>query len=283
VKRAALSEVARETARLVEQGFYSLPDGRIVDIGPAVAAAKLGTVIYDLGDMPSSPSFGGAVPAGIAVTGETTFEAIARLSAEGCDHVGCLNFASAKNPGGGFLNGAQSQEEAVCRCSALYATLLCAPAYYERNRANHSSLYLDLAIVSPNVPFFRTDDGTFIERPALATVITSPAPNAGAVRQNEPQNLDAVLPVLIRRAEMVLRAAVFHNVRNLVLGAWGCGVFRNDPELVALAFASWLKPGTPYANAFERVVFAVFDPGGSKPNGQSFRKVFQDTRPASQP
>jgi uncharacterized protein (TIGR02452 family) len=157
------------------------------------------------------------------------------------------------------LTGAQAQEEALARSSALYPCLLQAPQYYERNRANRSTIYLDLVIYSPLVPFFRNDEGVLLEQPALASVITAPAPNAGAVLQNEPQNAGAIEPALRRRAELVLTIARAHGIERLILGAWGCGVFRNDPKLVATVFADMLKPTGKFAGAFQQVTFAVFD------------------------
>ena len=138
-------------------------------------------------------------------------------------------------------------------------SLLQAPQYYERNRANRSTIYLDLLIYSPLVPFFRNDAGVLLEEPILASVITAPAPNAGAVMQNEPQNTKAIEPALRRRAELVLTIAQAHNIERLVLGAWGCGVFRNDPKLVATVFSDLLNPHGKFAGAFSQVVFAVFD------------------------
>ena len=92
-----------------------------------------------------------------------------------------------------------------------------------------------------------------LERPILASVITAPAPNAGAVMQNEPQNAEAIEPALRRRAELVLRVASAHKVDELVLGAWGCGVFRNDPRMVAAIFADLLKPAGKFAGVFSKM------------------------------
>src|SRR4030095_3387218 len=121
----------------------------------------------------------------VEVQNETTFAALARLVGSN-GHLAGLNFASAKNPGGGFLNGSLAQEEALACASGLYPCLLQAPEYYERNRANRSALYLDLAIFSPLVPFFRNDAGTLLEKPVLASVSTAPAPNAEAIAHKEP-------------------------------------------------------------------------------------------------
>ena len=146
--------------------------------------------------------------------------------------------------------------------------------YYEANRRNHSSIYLDLAIVSPRVPFFRNDDAELLAQPILATVITSPAPNAGAVIGNEPENRTKIGPALMRRTELVLRAAALHEVDSLVLGAWGCGVFRNEPAEVAGALAAWLGKGREYERHFAKIVFALLDPTHKGANYKAFSKAF---------
>jgi len=209
----------------------------------------------------------------IEVRNETTFEALRRL-VDGIGHVACLNFASAKNPGGGFLSGAQAQEEALARSSALYPCLLRAPDYYERNRANHSAIYLDLLIFSPLVPFFRDDSGALLETPILASVISAPAPNAGALSESEPGNMVLLEPALRRRAELVLQTAQGHEVDKLVLGAWGCGVFRNDPRMVARIFSELLSLPGFFDRAFAEVVFAVFDRAEPQATYKAFVEVF---------
>jgi uncharacterized protein (TIGR02452 family) len=141
----------------------------------------------------------------------------------------------------------------------LYPCLLAVPEYYERNRACRTALYLDLAIWSPNVPFFRDDGGALLDEPFLTSVITAPAPNAGAVVSNEPERGVEIEPTLRRRASLVLRIAAAREVRRLVLGAWGCGVFRNDPLLVAGTFAHLLRGLGEFAGEFYQVVFAIFD------------------------
>ncbi|WP_395749249.1 TIGR02452 family protein [Prosthecobacter sp.] len=274
MKRSTRQELARQTVQIVEQGHYTAPSGKRVDISHLVRAAKHGTRLYEtpLAAI-DTPQHAGSFVA-IEVTGESTFAAMQRLHREGKNNIGCLNFASAKNPGGGFLNGAEAQEEALSRSSALYDCLLCAPAYYERNRSHHSCLYLDLVAASPRVPFFRDDAGELLEDPVLATVITAPAPNAGAVSRNEPGRLPEVEPTLRRRATQVLQAAVDTGIECLVLGAWGCGVFRNDPRLVARTFAMLLQPGGAFVTHFKEVVFAVYDPTGSGPNLKAFKDQF---------
>ena len=264
-------EWAKETVAICEAGFYLAPSGKRVEIATAIKKAVAGTVLYSSENTPKPKDCQSAVATHIEVVNETACEAITRLQEQG-GHVGCLNFASAKNAGGGFLTGAQAQEEALARSSALYPCLLQAPQYYERNRANRSTIYLDLLIYSPLVPFFRNDEGMLLEQPILASVITAPAPNAGAVMQNEPQNAGAIEPALRRRAELVLTIAKAHGIERLVLGAWGCGVFRNDPKLVAAVFADLLKPTGKFTSVFSQVVFAVFD----RSEGATTYRAFAD-------
>lgn len=274
MKRTTRQVLARETVEIVSRGHYIAPSGRRVDIAEAVQTAKRGTQVYES----LSPGFGALLhplpDAELEVSSESTFAAMRRLRQEGRTNIGCLNFASAKNPGGGFLNGAEAQEEALSRASALYDCLLGVPEYYARNRANQSCLYLDIVIATPDVPFFRDDDGLLLEEPLLAGVITAPAPNAGAVMNNEPDRVPEVEPTLRRRAELVLHAAARAGIEHLVLGAWGCGVFRNDPRIVARTFADLLGPGCSWSVHFKKITFAVFDPSGTGPNLRAFKDQF---------
>jgi uncharacterized protein (TIGR02452 family) len=206
------------------------------------------------------------------VTPETTAAASRRLvQVEGIEQVAALNFASAKHPGGGWLSGARAQEEDLARCSALYGCLLSQPLYYEANHAHPSLLYTDHIIHSPGVPFFRDDGHQLLEEPFLVSIITAPAPNAGEALRRDPHAGSQLGAVLTSRAGKVLAVAAHQGHRTLVLGAWGCGVFRNDPRHVAGVFDDWLR-SPDFAGAFERVVFAVYD----RSSGNATLRAFQD-------
>jgi uncharacterized protein (TIGR02452 family) len=266
-QRAAL---AQETLDILTAGEYTAPSGRVVSIAGSVAESVERSRLYPPAD------FATHLPQAVAdrgrprleVTGETTLQALQRLA--GDDPV-CLNFASAKNPGGGFLAGSQAQEESLARSSGLYPCLVRMAEMYEHNRRLTTCLYSDYMVYSPRVPVFRADDGTLLETPYTASMISAPAVNAGAVRQNEPEQASQIRPTLERRLQKLLRVAAAHGHGTLVLGAWGCGVFANDPAMIAELFHQALGSGGPFAGAFERVVYAVFD----RSPGQEVFSTFQ--------
>jgi uncharacterized protein (TIGR02452 family) len=185
----------------------------------------------------------------VQVANETTLQASRRLVEAGLRPL-ALNFANGVHPGGGFLNGARAQEEVLCRSSALFLTLVDDPMYecHARRPRPDST---DWAIYSPDVPVFRKDDGTELDRPWLLAFVTSAAPYAPAIGQPESGDL------LQKRILRVLAIASAHGHRALVLGAWGCGAFGNDPHRTAMDFRRALEDG--FNGSFSHVVFAVTD------------------------
>lgn len=272
-----LREIARENAEILAAGGYRTRSGRQISLAAALAEAKAGTRIYGPNRVvPGEAAMGRGTGTAVEVTGESSTVAARRLAQPAGDGaaeaapVAVLNFASARNPGGGYVRGAKAQEEALCRASALYETLLEAPEYYEVHRAERSTFYTDRVIHSPGVPVFRDDRGDLLETPFRVGFLTSPAPNAGTIRRQEPERVAEIPAALVRRAGLVLEVAALHGYRRLVLGAWGCGVFQNDPTEVAEAFRGQLAGR--FEAVFERVVFGVLD---RKPETrQAFERTF---------
>lgn len=261
MKRSERATLAAETVAITEAGHYSAA-GRRIDISGAVRDCLAGTRYYppDEADrLGRHTPPGDAFPTRIELANETTLAGISRLLAEDCGPVLALNFASAKNPGGGFLGGSEAQEESLARSSALYASQRTRPEFYNWHRASASLLYSDALIVSPDCPVFRDDEGELLAVPQLATFVTCAAPNAGAIEAHRPREAGFISGTLVRRAGVVLGVAAALGYANLVLGAWGCGVFRNDPRVVAAAFASELR-GRHFGR-FARVRFSVLDRG----------------------
>lgn len=268
---ARLREIAKRTEEIVAAGRYDAPGGRPVVIAPQVASALAGTAMYGPEPVPVTPDTDRDTR--FEVTGESSLEAARRLTGAGPAPVAVLNFASARNPGGGYLNGAQAQEEALCRASALYATLLRAPEFYAHHRAERSPFYTDRVIHSPGVPVFRDDRGRLLDPPFTVGFLTSPAPNAGVIAARAPEDAGRVPAALASRVERVLETAAACGYRRLVLGAWGCGVFRNDPRQVAAAFRALLTGEGRFARHFDEVVMAVLD----RTPGATTLGAFRDT------
>jgi uncharacterized protein (TIGR02452 family) len=267
---ARLRGIAQETERIVAAGRYRAPDGHEVSLAAEIEAARAGTRLYGPGPV-DVPAFT-RVDTLFEVTGESSLEAARRLGGR----VAVLNFASARNPGGGYLNGAQAQEEALCRASALYTCQLRAREFYDHHRARRDPFYTDRVIHSPAVPVFRDDRGDLLDSAHLVGFLTSAAPNAGVVRRTAPERVAELPGALATRAERVLSVAVAQGYRRLVLGAWGCGVFQNDPAQVAGAFRTLLGPGGRFAGAFDHVVFGVLD----RTRGAVVREAFARAFPA---
>lgn len=265
-----LREIAAETIAIVARGGYETASGTRVDIAESIADAVAGTRLH-LPDEPLAAD-GPANPAPqIEVTNESTLAAARRL----VDGVAALVFASARNPGGGFRTGAKAQEEDIARASALHACLDAVPAFYVHHRADPDLRYSDRIIYSPRVPVFRDDTGLLLDRPYRTTLITAAAPNLRAVLDNQPDRAATVPTVLGRRALRLLEVAAAHGHRRLVLGAWGCGVFGNDPYVVARAFADALRR----VDRFDRIVFAVLDRSPGTPTYRAFADVFGSVTP----
>lgn len=151
-----------------------------------------------------------------------------------------LNFASAKHPGGGFLTGARAQEESLCRCSTLYRHLESHSDLYKwSNEHLNKGLYSTWAIYSPKVSIFRDGRDYGFRNEKTASFITCPAVNAGAARRHDisQEKIDAEMK---KRIEHIIKVAAVNGEKHLVLGAFGCGVFRNDPERVAEIFLNVL-------------------------------------------
>jgi uncharacterized protein (TIGR02452 family) len=270
---ARLRGIAQQTEEIVAAGRYTAPGGAVVPIADAVAAARDATRTY--GPAPVEvPEPGRPADTAVEVTGESSLEAARRLVTAGQDPVAVLNFASARNPGGGYLNGAQAQEEAVCRASALYTCLLRARDFYDHHRENRDAFYTDRVIHSPGVPVFRDDRGRLLDEPYAAGFLTSPAPNAGVIRRSTPERAGEIAGALASRAERVLETAAAHGYRRLVLGAWGCGVFQNDPAQVAAAFRALLDEGGRFAGRFDHIVFGVLDRTPDTRTRTAFERAF---------
>ena len=270
----SLIDAAREVLTIINDGGYKRIDGSWVNLEVEIDSAVKGTKTYTpamCAQLPIESDY--AVKATrFEVTGESTQVATKRLIREGVRDPLVLNFASAKNPGGSFLRGTIAQEEGLVRCSCLYACLKDQTTYYEANRQQISSIYTDHIIYSPKVPWFRVRSEDPPGDVFFASIITAPAPNA-----TESDALVAhqdVSATFARRLQYILRIAKTRGHTSLVLGAWGCGEFGNDPSMVAEVFANCFE-SEEFAGYFDRVVFAVLHNNKTKDNFETFLSQFR--------
>jgi uncharacterized protein (TIGR02452 family) len=290
-KRTARAQVAQQTLAILEEGAYLHPSGGRIPLREELASARSRSVLYcpdhfqevfqqrdqRLRDRPP-------LPVACEVVNETTLQAARRLAeGEPGARVLALNFASARHPGGGFLNGSQAQEESLARASGLYPCIAQFREMYDTNARFPSCLYTDHMIYSPDVPVFRDDADALLERPYPVSFVTAPAVNVGALRRNEPGRLGQVEPVMLARMEKVLSLAVVHGHEVVVLGAWGCGVFANDPDRVAGWFHRHLAGAGTFHRAFRKVVFAVLDRTEGRSTIRPFERHFGGQRVGGDP
>ena len=266
-----LAKIASETVSFVISGRYKTCDGTTVNMSDAVESSRRRTY-----SVPPTQNIGtqivpSTVPNAttLRVLNTTTLKAAQDLHSKGLNPVS-LNFASAKRPGGGFMSGAQAQEEYLCRLSSLYYCLQGQPMY-EWHHKNPGTLYSSWVVYSPDVVVFRDDNHGLLAEPWATHIITSPAPNIGSQKLVDKIDQKEIKNVLTERAGRILSVAHKEGHDSLVLGAWGCGVFGCDPKMVATVFHGLLTG--PYNGVFREVVFAVLDHNPGQPNFTAFAKI----------
>ena len=190
---------------------------------------------------------------------DTTDGALFALHQKG-EKIALLNFASYHNPGGKFIEGSSAQEESLCHSSFLYNVLSEKKEYYEWNNAHkNKGLYTNRALYTTDVVF------ELNRETRTADVLTCAAPNRSVMLQYGNFTEDENLKALKSRVEFVKNICVDRGVQVMILGAWGCGVFKQDPETVAELFK------TAFANTGMDVIYAVPD----QKTFNVFEKVFK--------
>lgn len=208
-------------------------------------------------------------PAKVVVSKKRTLEAAAAYKET---KTAVHNFASASNPGGGVERGANAQEECLCRCSDLYFCLNTPEmlnGFYRPHRQARNPIHNDDIIFTPEVLVFKRDS----ECPKLldgsewyqVDVITCAAPNlrerlgntfnTGDGRKSVKMSDEALLDLHERRLRRILDTAISEKDETVILGAFGCGAFKNKPEIVVQAAGNVIED---YLYAFKNIEFAVY-------------------------
>jgi len=253
----------------------------------AIAFSRTNQKLILEGDKVDVPPNGSTAEGRLIVSPKRTFEA---ASAYAHTMKTCvLNFASASNPGGGVVNGSSAQEEALCRCSTLYFNLNTNAlwnGFYSPHRAARDPIHNDDAIWTPRVVVFKSDNAFPTPLPESewyeVDVISCAAPNLRERPSNSMNSGDGDRCIRLapdelrtiheRRLGRILDIAAANGEEAVVLGAFGCGAFRNDPAVVAAAAASVVPR---YLARFKAIEFAVYCRPGDTRNLDAFKRAFR--------
>ena len=215
----------------------------------------------------------------IIITPDRTLEAVQKYyaSKDKKRKIGVLNFASAKHPGGGVWSGARSQEESLCRASTLYSCLsteFLQDNFYSYHMEKKRE-YSDRIIYTPNVLVFKTDDNVLAKMLDekywyKIDVISCAAHNQKAYKVD----YEKLKKINYDKIKAIIECAAENNVDNLILGAYGCGAFGNDPHLVSKIFKKILID-EEYYKYFENVHFAIFTALNETINLEKFNYTFE--------
>lgn len=263
-------KILRETMKAAEDGCYFVEE-REVKLPFSFEQIKE-VALYTPEQVAQLPArdMSGSGPSRITLRNQDTLEAAFELHQRRKENekpVLVLNFANPHRPGGGIRSRPGTQEEHLC----IKTTVLCsleteeAWPFYQTNLDCGIQAQTDTILISPNTMVIRNPDLSLREDPFPIAVMTVSAPIASRMEQEELPNLENILRSRIRG---MLRAAAAEGYTRLVLGAWGCGNFGNDPELVARLFHENLTGN------FEEVTMAVFDNSEDQYRYSFFEKYF---------
>ena len=257
------------------------------DLVASIVKAKAATKVYKENDY---PDFNQAIRSEtkITVSKKRTYQAAMDLyHADESLNIAVLNFANAFHPGGGVASGSSAQEESLCRCSTLDPLLYrrsLRDEFYDYHAKLNDSKATDALIYTPGVVICKTDTDLpermdkkdWVE----ITVLTCAAPDlrkksnshAPLVGSGTYMNNAELFGYHVRRAIHILTVAAAEGIDALVLGAFGCGAFQNDPAVVARAYRTALNE---FSGIFRQIEFAVYCTPGHEENYEAFSRMFQ--------
>lgn len=261
-RKAANRAIYDETLRCCLSGWYEAPSGRRVAL-PSAAALSANVRVYAR-SLPIPPDFPRTETVVSVV--EEDCVAVGKALAEAGFRPAVLNMANRQHPGGGVISGCRAQEESLFRRSTLalalypfdarnaqYAGLPMRARAYPLNRDEGS-------IHSPGIVFFRGPEREgcpFLEEPFALDVVTVPAINRPTLAAPE-ELCPAHAAATQRKLRAILRACAHGGDDAIVLGAFGCGAFRNPPAHMARLFREVFAEAE-FRGVFRRLVFAILD------------------------
>ena len=255
------------------------------DLSASIAAAKKNTTVFYEDDYPAFDA-SKTWDTIIIVSGDRSYQAAMKLHKEDPDaKIAVMNFANAFHAGGGVVKGAGAQEECLCRTSTLYPLLYrktLKDTFYKHHHDLNTPKASDSLVYTEGVIICKTDEdmpkGMPKEDWVTVDVITIAAPDlrdksnkyAPLVDGGTYMNNAELFGYHVKRAIHMLTCAAAKGADTLVLGAFGCGAFQNDPEVVARAYKTALQE---FPKVFRKIEFAVYCPQGESRNYEVFKRV----------
>ena len=276
-RRTINAEIFRDT----ERRYTS--DSTLIQ---AIRQSTQNQVFIAEGESITVPSAYKTEKAKVIVSSKRSLEAAESYAKQG-KKVCVLNFASATNPGGGVVNGSSAQEECICRCTTLYPCLNTDTmwnVFYKPHRKTANPLYNNDCIYTPDVSVFKSDKNFPEILPKdewwNVNVLTCAAPNLRERPSNAmnpcagnqatkitPSELEKLLTARIKR---IFDIAAASENEVLILGAFGCGAFRNPPEIVAKVFNTVMQD---YLCCFDTIKYAVYHTEREIANYEAFKRM----------
>ena len=279
-----MSDRRQRNVEIFEDTLNQIQESKL--LSQAVDFSIENTRVYASDEYPQLEN--NSVNQNVIVTKSRTFEAAINLSKKYPNkRIAVLNFASSTTPGGGVKWGSSAQEEALCRCSTLYPVLstnYVFKNFYLKNRNKYNALNTDDIVYSKDIVICKNDidyPTRMLEKDYVKVdVLTCAAPNLREKPSNDfnVSNGDQVsisdeelYKLHLSRARHILHIAAFNKVEILILGAFGCGAFRNNPWVVAKAYKDALKE---FNNNFFLVDFAIYTRPNEEENYNAFIETF---------
>jgi uncharacterized protein (TIGR02452 family) len=257
------------------------------DLSASVNNAKKNTTVFYEDDYPTFNAFKTKETL-ISVSEDRSFQSAMRLQKENPEaKIAVMNFASAFHPGGGVAKGSSAQEESLCRTSTLYPLLnrrTLRNTFYKHHYHINTLKASDSLIYTAGVIICKTDDDLPKRMPkedwGIVDVITIAAPHLVQEPNIHASSSHRVFFMSdvelfgyhVKRAIHVLTCAAAKGVDILILGAFGCGAFHNNPEVVAKAYKTALNE---FPKVFKQIEFAVYCPPEDKTNYNVFRRILK--------
>ena len=256
------------------------------ELSDSIVKAKKNTTIFWENDYPEFDQKA-TCDTVITVSKDRSYEAAMRLDKlMSGSKIAVMNFANAFHAGGGVTKGSSAQEECLCRTSTLYPLLYrrsLRDTFYKHHHTLNTSKASDALIYTEGVIICKTDEDLPKRMPreewVSVDVITVAAPDlrtksnihAAIIGNGTYMNDAELFGYHVKRAIHIMTCAAAKGADTLVLGAFGCGAFQNNPEVVARAYKVALDE---FPNVFRRIEFAVYCSPRDDTNYQVFNRIF---------